>query len=61
MWIEKENWIGKEKEIMDIEKEFFLLEIFRFRIYSLELLVYVGFGVTVCLSLLFHNPFIGIR
>ncbi|KAL5151835.1 hypothetical protein HKD37_13G038117 [Glycine soja] len=31
-----------------------------FRIYSLELLVYVGFGVTVCLSLLFHNPFIGI-
>jgi len=36
MWIEEEAWIEEEKGIMDIDRWFPLLEMLRFRMYSLE-------------------------
>ena len=36
MWIKEEGWIEEEKGIMDIDRGFPLLEILRFRMYSLE-------------------------
>ena len=36
MWIEEERWIEEDKGIMDIEREFPLLEMLRLKMYSLE-------------------------
>ena len=36
MWIEEERLIKEDEVIMNIERGFFLLEILRFRMYSLE-------------------------
>ncbi|KAL5130549.1 hypothetical protein HKD37_12G033587 [Glycine soja] len=48
MWIEEEEWIKEEKDIMDIERGFPLLEMLRLMMYSLES------SESRCLSLTFH-------
>ena len=57
MWIKEEGWIEEEKEIMDIDRGFLLLDILRLRMYSLESSKSLGW----CLFLLLPSSFIGLK
>ena len=61
MWIEEERWIEEDKGIMDIEREFPLLEMLRLKMYSLESSESGCIDVPVCISPLLPTPFIGLR